>query len=151
MLNLAGVALGLVWSVVVVWLPHWLDPPFIPAPVAVPLAMIAPGLVMIGMISVLALRRFLAEGEAPSAGAVFSQGVLTETVTHLVLALVVWPFVANSLGGAVVLAMGFGFALARLMSWAGAYLWAPLRWFGFASTFFPTVITAVWSVIAWSG
>ena len=151
MLNLVGVALGLVWSIAVVWLPQSLDLPFIPAPVAVPGAMIAPGLVLIGMIAAVALRRFLTEPEPLSARAEVDQSVLTETLAHLVLALVVWPFVANSLGGAMVLAMGFSFALARLVSWAGAYLWSPLRWLGFSATFFPTVVAAIWSVAAWSG
>jgi hypothetical protein len=153
---LLGMAAGAVWAVAVVWLPQRAGLPFIPAPIAVPGALIAPGLVTGVMIAVLAARRFfdagLIDGTDFAAGsrAWLDQRVLSNTTEQLVLALVVWPFVASSLGGAVVLAMGLAFALARLAFWAGYHLWAPLRAFGFAASFYPTVLAAVWSVVAWA-
>ena len=66
-------------------------------------------------------------------------------------ALAIWPFVANSLGGAVVMALGFGFAVARVLFWIGYHISPPLRSLGFAATFYPTVVAAIWSVLAWMG
>lgn len=152
-----SMALGLVWAVAVVWLPQRLGLPFIPAPVAVPGALILPGLFLVLVIGRLAQRRFfddtIIDGAdfAPGSGAWVDQKVLTNTVEQLVLALVIWPFVANSLGGAVVLAMGFAFAAARLLFWIGYHIAPPLRGFGFAATFYPTVVAAIWSVFAWLG
>jgi uncharacterized membrane protein YecN with MAPEG domain len=77
--------------------------------------------------------------------------VLANTSEQLLLALVTWPFVAMTLGGAVVMVMGVGFALARLAFWAGYHLSPPLRAFGFAATFYPTVLAAIWSIVAWLG
>ncbi len=151
-----GMAAGMAWALVLVWLPQRMGLPFIPAPIAVPGALIAPGLVMLAMIAVLAARRFfdaaLIDGAdfTPGSRAWLDQKVLSNTTEQLVLALVVWPFVATSLGGAVVLAMGLGLALARLAFWLGYHLWAPLRAFGFAASFYPTVLAAVWSVVAWA-
>ena len=49
---------GALWAVALVWLPQRADLPFIPAPVALPLAFLAPGLVLAAMIGRLAQRRF---------------------------------------------------------------------------------------------
>ena len=152
-----GMVLGLVWALAIVWLPQQLDLPFIPAPVAVPGALVAPGLVMLLLIGRLAQRRFfdddLIDGQPPEpgTGAAIDQRVLTNTVEQIVLALAIWPFVANSLGGAVVLALGFGFAVARVLFWIGYHISPPLRSLGFAATFYPTVVAAIWSVLAWMG
>ena len=152
-----GMALGLIWAVAIVWLPQQLDLPFIPAPVAVPGALVAPGVVMLLVIGRLAQRRFfdddLIDGQPPEpgTGASVDQRVLTNTVEQIVLALAIWPFVANSLGGAVVLALGFGFAVARVLFWVGYHISPPLRSLGFAATFYPTIVAAIWSVLAWMG
>ncbi len=156
-LILIGMALGLIWAVAIVWVPQRLDLPFIPAPIAVPGALLAPGLFLILVIGRLAQRRFFAYGMidgqpfAAGSGAAVDQAVLTNTIEQLVLALVIWPFVANSLGGAVVLALGFGFEAARVLFWIGYHLSPRLRSFGFAATFYPTIVAAVWSVVAWIG
>ncbi|MEX0286710.1 MAG: MAPEG family protein [Paracoccaceae bacterium] len=156
-LILAGMILGLGWAVAIVWMPQRLDLPFIMAAVAVPGALIAPGLFLLLVVARLAQRRFfddtLIDGQPypPGSGAAVDQRVLTNTVEQLVLALVIWPFVANSLGGAVVLAMGFGFTAARVLFWIGYHISPPLRSFGFAATFYPTIVAAVWSVMAWMG
>lgn len=152
-----GMVLGLVWAAAIVWVPQRLDLPFIPAPVAVPGALVAPGVVMLLVIGRLAQRRFfdddLIDGQPPEpgTGAAIDQRVLTNTVEQIVLALAIWPFVANSLGGAVVLALGFGFAVARVLFWVGYHISPPLRSLGFAATFYPTIVAAIWSVLAWMG
>ncbi|AHD00370.1 50S ribosomal protein L11 [Leisingera methylohalidivorans DSM 14336] len=86
---------------------------------------------------------------APGSPAEIDQRVLTNTAEQLVLALAVWPFAAVALGGAVVLALGLSFALMRVLFWAGCHLSLPLRGLGFAGTFYPTVIAAVWAVVVW--
>lgn len=154
---LIGMALGLVWSVGLVVGVQLAGGGFMPPMLAVPGAMVAPGLVMLAMIARLAQWRFfddaLIDGAAPPPGsaAEIDQRVLTNTVEQIVLALAVWPFVAATLGGRVVLYMGIGFALARLAFWIGYHLSPPLRAFGFAATFYPTVLAALWSVGAWIG
>ena len=68
----------------------------------------------------------------------------------IVLALAIWPFVAVTLGGSVVLVMGFAFGVARLLFWIGYHLSPPLRGLGFAATFYPTVLAAFWSIVVWA-
>ncbi|GGH30538.1 MAPEG family protein [Cribrihabitans marinus] len=154
---LAGMAGSALWAVALVWLPQRAELPFIPAPVALPLAFLAPGLVMVAMIGRLAQRRFfddeIIDGArfAPGSGAEIDQRVLTNTVEQLVLAAVLWPFVANSLGGAVVIALGLGLALMRVLFWVGYHLSPPLRGLGFAGSFYPTILAALWSLVAWLG
>jgi hypothetical protein len=155
-LILLGMGLGALWAFAVVWLPQRMGLPFIPAPIALPGALIAPGLVMLAMIGRLAARRFFDDDTIdgadfpPGSGGWVDRQVLSNTTEQMVAALVVWPFVAASLGGAVVLAMGFALALARLAFWAGYHLSPPLRGFGFAASFYPTVLAALWSVLAWA-
>lgn len=152
---LAGMLAGFLWALAVVLGPHLAGLPFLPPPVALPGAFIVPGLVMVAMIGRLAQRRFfddtIIDGQdfAPNSPAWIDQRVLANTTEQLILALVIWPFVALSLGGAVVLVMGFAFGLARLAFWIGYHVSPPMRGFGFAATFYPTVVAAVWSVVAW--
>ncbi|UYV39012.1 MAPEG family protein [Rhodobacteraceae bacterium D3-12] len=104
----------------------------------------------------MALRRFF--DDSAMAGGAFHPGsagevdqrVLTNTIEQLVLAIVLWPFVALTLGALVVLYMGVGFAIARLVYWAGYHLAPPLRTFGFGATFFPTVLGFLWAVMKWA-
>ena len=153
----AGMALGLIWAVALVWVPQRLGLPFIPAPLAVPGAMLGPGLVAVLLIGRLAARRFFdddaidGQGFAPGSGGWVDQRVLVNTGERAVLALLLWPFVANALGGAVVLCLGAGFVLARGLFWLGYHLSPPLRSLGFAATFYPTVVAVLWSVLAWIG
>ncbi|WP_044008345.1 MAPEG family protein [Leisingera methylohalidivorans] len=152
---LTGMALGALWGVMVTGLPQWLGLPYIPAPIALPGAFLAPGLVLALIIGRIAQRRFfddaIIDGDpfAPGSPAEIDQRVLTNTAEQLVLALAVWPFAAVALGGAVVLALGLSFALMRVLFWAGCHLSLPLRGLGFAGTFYPTVIAAVWAVVVW--
>lgn len=150
-----GAAAGLIWSVALIWGAQTADLPFIPAPVALPTAFIAPGILLILLIGRISLRRFsddaLIDGEPfePGSGAARDQRVLSNTVEQLVLALLVWPFIAFVLGGALVIAMGVSFAGARLLFWVGYHRAPSLRALGFAAGFYPTVLGAIWSVLVW--
>ena len=64
----------------------------------------------------------------------------------MVLALVLWPFAMTSLGAVTVIAMGLAFGVARLAFWVGYHLSPPLRAFGFAASFYPTVLATLWSI-----
>ena len=78
------------------------------------------------------------------------QRVLVNTVEQLVLALCLWPPVAYLLsadGPGVVVALGVGFTIARLAFWIGYHLAPPLRGFGFAATFYPTVFATLYAVL----
>jgi uncharacterized membrane protein YecN with MAPEG domain len=150
-----GMAAGALWALAVVWGPQRADLAFLPAPIAVPGAFVAPGLVMLAMIGRLAQRRFfddaIIDGNdfVPGTAAWVDQRVLSNTTEQVVLALLIWPFVALTLGGAVVLVMGAAFGIARLAFWVGYHRAPQLRAFGFAATFYPTVLAALWSLVAW--
>lgn len=154
-LILAGMAGGLVWAFVLVGGPQWAGLPYLPAAIALPGAFLAPGLVLALMIGRLAQRRFfddaIIDGQPFVSGspAEIDQRVLVNTVEQLVLALAIWPFAAATLGGAVAIALGLGFALMRLLFWIGNHLSPPLRGLGFAGTFYPSVLAGIWSLAAW--
>ncbi|MFW8637631.1 MAPEG family protein [Cribrihabitans pelagius] len=152
---LAGMGLGALWGVLVTGLPQWLELPYLPAPAALPVAFLGPGIFLTLVIGRLAQRRFfddrLIDGAAPAPGsaAEIDQRVLTNTVEQLLLALALWPFAAVTLGGAVAVALGLSFALMRVLFWAG-YHWAPpLRALGSAGTFYPTIVAGVWALAVW--
>ena len=151
-----GMALAMLWSVAIVWVPQTLKPPFMPLNTVMIAAVIPGGLVMLALIGRLAQRRFfddqIIDGAAfiPGSGAEIDQRVLTNTTEQMILAIVLWPFVALTLGGLVVLAMGFGFGVARLAFWLGYHLSPPLRAFGFGATFYPTVLATLWAVMKWA-
>jgi len=150
-----AMVLGVMWAVALVLIPLQLDLPFVPPALAVPVAFLLPGGVMALMIGVLAARRFfdhaLLDGQtpAPNSRAQIDQAVLTNTVEQMVLALLIWPFVGFSLGGVSLIALGGGMALARVLFWAGYHIWPPLRAFGFAASFYPTLFGAFWAVWIW--
>ncbi|MEO1139341.1 MAG: MAPEG family protein [Pseudomonadota bacterium] len=147
-----GMVAGAVWAVALLW---------IGAQIPVPIAMIqpvlmgavfAPGVVLILVIARLAQRRFFddagVDGQHLTGGAAIDQKVLTNTVEQIVLALCIWPLVGFFVGAGTVLVLGVGFAIARVAFWVGYHLSPPLRAFGFAATFYPTVLAALWMV--WS-
>lgn len=150
-----GMAAGVLWALAVVWGSQLAGLPFLMPAVALPGAFVVPGLVMLLMIGRLAQRRFfddtIIDGDdfTPHSPAWIDQKVLSNTTEQVVLALLIWPFVAFSMGGAVVLVMGVAFAVARLAFWLGYHLSPPLRGFGFAATFYTTILAAVWSVVVW--
>ncbi len=150
-----GMALGAVWAVAIVLVPLRLDLPFVPPALALPVAFLIPGCVMVVMIGVMAARRFfdssLIDGAAPVVGshADIDDRVLRNTTEQLVLALVIWPFIGFRLGGVSIIALGIGMAVARLLFWLGYHIAAPLRAFGFAASFYPTLFGAFWAVWIW--
>lgn len=152
---LVGMAAGALWALAVVWGGQAVKGPFLPLNVALMLAFIPGGLILLVLIGRLAQRRFfddaLIDGAAPEPGSAFDldQRVLANTVEQLLLALCLWPFVALNLGGLCVVVMGVAFAIARLAFWIG-YRRAPwLRAFGFAASFYPTVLAVIWSLLVW--
>ncbi|SFT47827.1 MAPEG family protein [Sedimentitalea nanhaiensis] len=152
---LLGMAAGALWALVIVGGVQIAGLPYLPPPLALPGAFLVPGLVMVAMIGRLAQRRFfddaIIDGAdfTPGSAAWIDQRVLANTLEQLVLALVIWPFVALVLGGAVVVALGIGFSVARLAFWIGYHVSPPLRGFGFAATFYPTVLAALWALAVW--
>ncbi len=156
-LNIAiGNVVALLWSVAIIWLPQTMTPPFLPFNTLIIMAVLPGGLVMMLLIIRQALRRFFddntIEGEAflPGSGADIDQRVLSNTTEQLMLALVLWPFVALTLGALVVLFMGVGFGVARLAFWFGYHVSPALKAFGFAATFYPTVLATLVSVFKWA-
>ena len=150
-----GMVAGAVWAVAVlagaalfVRLPVFALMPTIMA------AFLAPGLVMAAMIGRLAQRRFfddaIIDGGPLSGAAGIDRRVLANTVEQLVLALCIWPAAAVMLGAAgpgVIVVLGLAFALARGAFWVGCHRAPPLRAFGFAATFYPTVLVAFWALL----
>lgn len=156
---LIGMVLGVVWSVALVWIGAvHVNLPIFTYTWTLALAFLFPGLVLALMIGRLAARRFfddaIIDGQpvVPGSGAAIDDRVLRNTVEQLVLALAIWPATGHVLaedGPGVVLCLGIGFALARLVFWAGYHLSPPLRAFGFAATFYPTLIALGWAVLYW--
>lgn len=150
-----GMALAIIWSVLIVWLPQIRASGFLPLNSVMMTAFFPAGLVMMLLIARLAHRRFFDDAFidgaqfASGSAAEIDQRVLTNTVEQIVLALALWPFAALTLGGAVVIWMGLGFAMARIAFWLGYHLSPPLRAFGFGATFYPTVLAALWAVAKW--
>lgn len=149
---LAGGAVGTLWALAVVWLPGQGVQPFIPVNLALIYAFLPAGLVMMLLIGRIALRRFnneeLMDGAAPGPGtrAEVDQRVLRSTTEQAVLALLLWPFIAMSLGATTVIAMGLSFGLARLVFWTGYHVSPPLRMLGFAASFYPTLLGTLWAL-----
>ena len=149
-----GMAAGAVWAVaVLVGAAVFVQLPVFALMPTIMTAFLAPGLVMIAMVGRLAQRRFfddaIIDGEAFSGAAAIDQRVLSNTVEQLVLAMAVWPAAAVLLGAegpGVILVLGVAFAVARLAFWFGYHRAPPLRAFGFAATFYPTVLVALWAL-----
>ena len=150
--------MGLLWSVILLWgaATFVILPVFALIP-TIMTAFLAPGLVILLMVARLAQRRFfdddIIDGAPfkPGSGAEIDQRVLNNTVEQLVLALCLWPAAAVLLAGAgpgVIAALGLNFALMRLVFWGGYRRSPPMRSFGFAASFYPTILTAIWALWA---
>ena len=148
-----GMAAGAVWAVGLMVLAAYVVrlPVFTLMP-TIMTASLAPGIVMIAMVGRLAQRRIfddeIIDGQTLTGAAEIDQRVLTNTTEQLVLALAVWPAAAVILGdegpGAIIV-LGVGFAISRVAFWVGYQRAPPLRAFGFAATFYPTVLVALWA------
>ncbi len=145
---LAGMAAGLVWAVAVLWIGGRIPVPMAMMQPTLMGAAFGPGIVLMLMVGRLAQRRFfddaIVDGGPLTGAAEIDRRVLQNTVEQVVLALCLWPLVGFFLGAGMVLALGIGFALARVAFWVGYHLAPPLRAFGFAATFYPTVLAALW-------
>ncbi|MEM7073848.1 MAG: MAPEG family protein [Pseudomonadota bacterium] len=145
-----GMAAGLIWAVVLLWAGRQISVPIGAIQPTLMGAVFAPGLVLVAMVGRIAQRRFfdatLIDGQAPRPGtaADIDARVLQNTLEQTVLALCIWPLVGFTLGAGVVLVLGLGFAVARLAFWVGYHRAPPLRAFGFAATFYPTVVAGLW-------
>ena len=153
---LVGMALGALWAIAVVALASLFPSTlFVPLNIALIVGLLPGGLFLMLVIGRLAQRRFLddetIDGEPFSVGSAadIDQRVLTNTVEQLVLAMALWPFVGLVLGGAAVLLLGIAFGIARVAFWIGYHRSRPLRAFGFAASFYPTVAASVWSALVW--
>ncbi len=157
-LILLGMAAGLFWSVCVLWLAGtFVTLPIFALMPTIMTAFLAPGLVMLLMVARLAQRRFFDEAIidgapfAPGSSADIDQRVLKNTAEQLVLGLCIWPAAAVILadkGPGVIVVLGLNFAFARVLFWLGYHISPPLRAFGFAASFYPTVLVSLWTV--WS-
>lgn len=148
-----GMTLGALWAAAVVILPGMGPQPFVPLNLALIYSFLPGGLFLMLVIGRLAQRRFfddaIIDGEpfAPGSGAEIDQRVLTNTVEQMMLALLIWPFAASWLGGQTVIVMGLAMGVARLAFWIGYHISPPLRAFGFAASFYPTVLAVVWTLL----
>ena len=158
---LIGMAAGMVWAVGILWLgtrSSGVTTPkdLIPLAEATVFAFFPAGLILLALIGRLAQRRFfddaIIDGEpfAPGSGADIDQRVLVNTVEQVVLALCIWPIAAGTLGIDLILLLGVGFAITRVLFWIGYHISPPLRGFGFAAGFYPTVLAALctlWALV----
>jgi hypothetical protein len=151
-----GMAAGALWATLLIFaVPPATRGMFLPINVALIGAFAPPGFVMAAMIGNLARRRFfddaIIDGETPQphSSAEIDARVLQNTVEQALLALLLWPLIALVLGGALVVALGASFAVARLLFWVGYHISPAARAFGFAATFYPTVLGAAWAVLVW--
>ena len=146
--HLIGAAIGAVWAVLVVWVPSQGPQPFIPINLALIYAFVPGGLVMLLIILRQASRGVLGDATEveQSLGATIDRRVLSGTVEQMVLALLLWPFAMASLGAVTVIVMGLAMGFARLAFWIGSHVSPQLRLFGWAASFFPTVLATVWAL-----
>ncbi|MCA8880182.1 MAG: MAPEG family protein [Rhodobacteraceae bacterium] len=152
----AEMAAGFLWALLLLWLGWRATGADGSDPLAgAALALAFPALVAVAMVGRLAQRRFFdarlidGGGFAPGSPAEIDQRVLTNSVEQLVLAACIWPALALRLGAqgaGVVLALGVGLALTRILFWVGYHRAPALRGFGFAAGFYPTVLAGVWTV-----
>lgn len=151
-----GMVAGAAWAMLLVFaVPSVTRSLFLPINVALIAGFAPPGFVLAAMIGNLARRRFfddaIIDGEAPrpQSGAEIDARVLQNTVEQAMLAVLLWPLIALVLGGALLVVLGASFALARILFWVGYHISPAARAVGFAATFYPTVLGAVWAVLVW--
>lgn len=154
-----GMGLGLAWGLVLFGLGRSVGTGVSPER-ALAMAAFPAGLVMMALVGVLAAARFkddrLIDGQPfpPGSGPERLQAILRNTVEQSLLAVLIWPLAAFSIqprGGDVVLVLGLGFGLTRVLFWVGYAASPPLRAFGFAGGFYPTALVAGWTVISLLG
>lgn len=150
-----GMAAGAVWALaLLVGAALFVRLPVFTLMPTIMVAFLAPGLVMAAMVGRLAQRRFfddaLIDGGQAQGAAEIDRRVLVNTTEQMVLALAIWPAAAVLLGKqgpGVIVVLGIGFALARVAFWVGYHKAPHLRAFGFAASFYPTVLVALWALL----
>ncbi|KMW56120.1 putative Ribosomal protein L11 [Candidatus Rhodobacter oscarellae] len=156
-LIIAGMAAGLAWAVALIWIGSaYVNIPVFSFQSVVLWAFLPPGAVYALMIARMAARRMfddaLIDGQAPTGAAEIDRRVAQNTLEQLVLALLIWPGATHLIvtdGPGVLVMLGFGFAVARVLFWIGYHISPPLRAFGFAATFYPSVLILIWAVLWW--
>lgn len=148
---LLGMGAGLLWSLGLVWLGTRPGAgQGLPLAQAMALALLPGGLVMALLVARLAQRRFfddaLIDGQPFSGAAAVDQRVLANTVEQLLLAAAIWPAAGLAWGSRLVLALGLGLGASRLLFWWGCHRARPLRGFGFAAGYYPTLLAALLAV-----
>ncbi len=156
---LLGGSLGFLWAVGVVWLGvHVINIPIFALTPVLYVAFLGPGLVTGLMVFWVAMRRFRAADSdtafAPEPGTPswIDDRVLRNTIEQLVLALCLWPaigFLAADDGPGLLVALSVAFVIARLAFWIGYRRALPLRLFGWAATFYATLLALFWAVAVW--
>ncbi|MDF0600593.1 MAPEG family protein [Psychromarinibacter sp. C21-152] len=154
---LIGMAGGVVWSVLLIWIGSTMvSVPTMMRQLVQPFYALGPGIALVAIIGTIATRRFLTpdliDGETPPPGSrtEIDLRVLRNTVEQAVVALCIWPAISILLytdGPGVVLALTAGFPAARLVFWYGYHKSPPLRAFGFAATAYPTVLALLWALL----
>lgn len=149
---LIGTVAGLVWSVLILVVAalYVTIPVFALIPTSMT-AFLGPGLVLAAMIGRVNHRRFRKgqlKGALSEAGEI-DRSVVRDTTEQLVMSAAIWPAAAVILGPygpGVIVVLGIGFTLARLVFWFGCHRGHAVRAAGFAGTFFPTVLVAIWAL-----
>ena len=153
---IAGMVAGMIWGVCILWYASTLpDLNTVNDRVtALAFGFFPVGIVAILMVGRLAQRRFfddtIIDGEPfkPESGGDIDQRVLSNTIEQIVLALCIWPLAGVLHGSGVIVALGISFAIARILFWVGYHISPPLRGLGFAATFYPTILAALWCLWA---
>ncbi|SHE48623.1 MAPEG family protein [Litoreibacter ascidiaceicola] len=145
-LILMGMGAGAVWALAAIPLARQVSWHMkMPLMDAMAWSLLPGGIVLLLMIGRLAQRRFfddaIIDGEPYQEGsaAEIDQRVLRNSVEQLVLNMALWPFIGLTLGAGPVLLLGASFGVTRLLFWLGYHISPPLRAFGFAAGFYPTI------------
>ncbi|MDQ2092883.1 MAPEG family protein [Rhodalgimonas zhirmunskyi] len=154
-----GMALGLAWGMALIFIGTvYVRIPIFSFNWMLALAFLLAAIVPLLVIARQAARRFfddtLIDGQPylPGSPGDIDARVLQNSIEQLVLAMAVWPAAGTLLvtsGPGVVLMLGGGFLISRLAFWGGYHLSPPLRAFGFAASFYPTIIVLVWALAIW--
>ncbi len=147
----------MVWSILLIWIGSTMvSVPTMMRQLIQPFYALGPGLALVAILGTVACRRFLNEalidGQTPPPGSAadIDLRVLRNTVEQAAVALCIWPAISIMLytdGPGVVMALTVGFPVARLAFWLGYHKSPPLRAFGFAATFYPTVLAFLWALL----
>ena len=67
------------------------------------------------------------------------------------MGLCLWPFIGMVLGHETLVLLGVSFGVTRILFWVGYHISPPLRAFGFAAGFYPTVLSALLALLVAPG